>query len=73
MATRWMLPVLKKTLENLGIEYSVKIADLNGLIIAHKAQNDAARAEAAKQGRAMEWTAYHPPSDVGICVILFMH
>ncbi|KAG7175044.1 Carboxypeptidase B-like 5 [Homarus americanus] len=61
MAPAFQLPVLKKTLTQVGLKFTTMISDVGGLVAQEKAARDAARASAPG---TMDWTSYHEYDEI---------
>ncbi|XP_042856915.1 carboxypeptidase B-like [Penaeus japonicus] len=56
MAQAFSVPVLKKTLQTIGLEFTVQVSDVALLLAKDREANQKAR---ASSGREMDWTSYH--------------
>ncbi|XP_037782742.1 carboxypeptidase B-like [Penaeus monodon] len=56
MAQAFSVPVLKKTLEQIGLDFTVQVSDVALLLAKDREANQKAR---AASGKAMDWTSYH--------------
>ncbi|KAG7175045.1 Carboxypeptidase B-like 6, partial [Homarus americanus] len=63
MAPAFQLPVLKKTLTQVGLKFITMISDVGGLVAQEKAARDAARASGPL---IIDWTSYHDNYETSI-------
>lgn len=61
MATAFQLPVLKKTLAGLGLDFKVQVSDVSALLKAQQMAQEKARANGP---RSMDWTSYHQYDEI---------
>lgn len=62
MAQAFSVPVLKKTLEQIGLDFTVQVSDVALLLAKDREANQKAR---VASGKAMDWTSYHRYDEVG--------
>ncbi|PYZ99327.1 hypothetical protein A6K26_009850 [Gammaproteobacteria bacterium 2W06] len=56
MAQAFSVPVLKKTLEQIDLDFTIQVSDVALLLAKDREANQKAR---AASGKAMDWTSYH--------------